>query len=695
MLDKKQAEKRIKELRELTEYYAQKYYDEDKPEISDFEYDMLMLELRNLENQYPDLISKESLTQHVGGKVKEGFQKVEHKIPLLSMQDIFSIDEIMDFVEKIRNRAKEENIENNNFVVETKIDGLTAALEYKNGVFVRGSTRGNGQVGEDVTENLKTIKNIPKKLTENIDIIVRGEVFISKADFEKMNQEREENEEELFANARNAAAGSLRQLDSNITKTRPLDIYVYNVQEISRKDFTSHYEELLYLEKLGFNVNPVKIFCKTPEEVKSAIEKIGEDRENLTFGIDGAVIKVDDLKFREILGTTAKSPRWQIAYKYPPEKKETKLIDIVCNVGRTGVITPLAILEPVQVAGSTISKTTLHNQDFIKEKDLKIGDIVVIQKAGDVIPEIVEVKKEKRTGEEKDFEMPTVCPICGAPAVREEGEAAIRCTGIECPAKLYRNLVHFVSREAMNIDGLGESIIDQLMSKELISNIADIYELKFEDIASLKKNGKKFAENLKNAIENSKSNELYRLITALGIRHVGTKAAKVLARKFKTLDNLANASFEDLSEINDIGPIVANSIVEFFDQVQTKDLIERLRNYGVNMENESEESEDNRFEGLTFVLTGSLDSFTRVEASDIIEKFGGKVSGSVSKKTSYVLAGEEAGSKLTKAQTLGVNILTEEQFKEMIKWPIGDGPFWDILKSDPKRTVPNGSLMGH
>ncbi len=667
MLDKKQAEKRIKELRALTDYYAQKYYDEDKPEISDFEYDMLMLELRNLENQFPDLISKESLTQHVGGKVKEGFQKVEHKIPLLSMQDIFSIEEIIDFVEKMKTRAKEENIKNDNFVVETKIDGLTAALEYKDGIFVRGSTRGNGQVGEDVTENLKTIKNLQQKLTENIDIIVRGEVFISKADFEKMNQEREENEEELFANARNAAAGSLRQLDSNITKTRPLDIYVYNVQEIKGKEFNSHYDELLYLEKLGFNVNPVKIFCKTPEEVKNAIKKIGEERDSLTFGIDGAVIKVDDLAFREILGTTAKSPRWQIAYKYPPEKKETKLIDIVCNVGRTGVITPLAILEPVQVAGSTISKTTLHNQDFIKEKDLKIGDTVVIQKAGDVIPEIVEVKKDKRTGEEKDFEMPKVCPICGAPAVREEGEAAIRCTGIECPAKLYRNLVHFVSREAMNIDGLGESIIDQLMNKELINNIADIYELKFEDIASLKKNGKKFAENLTNAIENSKSNELYRLITALGIRHVGTKAAKVLARKFKTLDNLANASFETLSDINDIGPIVANSIVEFFNQVQTKDLIERLRKYGVNMEDASEENEDNRFEGLTFVLTGSLDSFTRDEASDIIEKFGGKVSGSVSKKTNYVLAGEEAGSKLTKAQTLGVTILKEEQFKEMIK----------------------------
>ena len=644
MLNKKQAEKRIQELRKQTEYYANKYYNEDKPEISDFEYDMLMLELRNLEKEYPEFISKESLTQHVGGKVKEGFKKVEHKIPLLSMQDIFSIEEILDYVNKMKERAEKENIENNNFVVETKIDGLTAALEYKNGEFVRGSTRGNGLVGEDVTENLKTIKNIPQKLTENIDIIVRGEVFISKEDFEKMNQEREENEEELFANARNAAAGSLRQLDSSITKKRPLDIYVYNVQEITGKTFSSHYEELLYLEKLGFNVNPVKIFCKTPEEVKKAIEKIGEEREKLTFGIDGAVIKVDDLAFREILGATAKNPRWQIAYKYPPEKKETKLIDIVCNVGRTGVITPLAILEPVQVAGSTISKTTLHNQDFIKEKDLKIGDTVVIQKAGDVIPEIVEVKKEKRTGEEK-----------------------IRCTGIECPAKLYRNLVHFVSREAMNIDGLGESIIDQLMSKDLIKNIADIYALKFEDFASLKKNGKKFAENLTNAIENSKSNELHRLITALGIRHVGSKAAKVLARKFKSLDALAEADFDTLSEINDVGPIVANSIVEFFAQEQTKDLIERLKSYGVNMKDSSNQSEDNRFEGLTFVLTGSLESFTRDEVSNIIENFGGKVSGSVSKKTSFCLAGEDAGSKLTKAQTLGVKVISEEEFKEMIK----------------------------
>lgn len=666
-MNKNDAQKRIIELRELTEYYAHKYYDEDKPVVSDFEYDMLMLELRNLEKDFPEFISTESLTQKVGGKAKEGFKKVEHKIPLLSMQDIFNLDEIKDFTNKIQEQAKEENIKNNTFVVETKIDGLTAALEYKDGIFVRGSTRGNGIVGEDVTENLKTIKNIPKKITEKIDITVRGEVFISKADFEKMNGEREENEEELFANARNAAAGSLRQLDSNITKTRPLDIYVYNVQEIKGKEFASHYEELKYLEKLGFNVNPVKIHCNTTDEVIKAIEKIGQDREKLTFGIDGAVIKVDDLNFREILGTTAKNPRWQIAYKYPPEQKETKLIDIVCNVGRTGVITPLAILEPVQVAGSTISKTTLHNEDFIKEKEIMIGDTVVIQKAGDVIPEIVKVIKEKRTGEEKEFIMPKVCPVCGAPAIREEGEAAIRCTGIECPAKLYRNLVHFVSREAMNIDGLGEAIIDQLMDKKLISNIADIYALTPEEISTLKKNGKRFTENLINSIQNSKQNELYKLITAFGIRHVGTKAAKVLARKYKTLDNLSETNFDTLSKISDIGPVVANSIIEFFAQDQTKDLIKRLKNYGVNMEENTEENIDNRFEGLTFVLTGSLETMTRNEAEDIIEKFGGKTSSSVSKKTNYVLAGEDAGSKLTKAQSLGVSILTEQEFLEKIK----------------------------
>ena len=420
------------------------------------------------------------------------------------------------------------------------------------------------------------------------------------------------------------------------------------------------------MAKLGFNVNPVRIACHSMEEIEKAIKKIGDDRENLTFGIDGAVVKVDDLNFREILGTTAKTPRWAVAYKYPPETKETIVKDIICQVGRTGVITPMAILEPVVVAGSKISKTTLHNEDFIKEKGLKIGDTVVIQKAGDVIPEIVKVVVEKRTGKEKDFEMPKVCPVCGAEAVREEGEAAVRCTGIECPAKLFRNLVHFVSREAMNIDGLGESIIKQLLDKNLISNMADIYTLQFEEIASLKKNGQKFASNLVNSINASKQNDLSRLITAFGIRHVGTKAAKILAKKYKNIDNLINATSEELALIDDIGPIVANSIREFFLQDQTIDLINKLKEAGVNMEHE-EEMIDNRFDGKIFVLTGSLENYTRKEAGDLIEKFGGKVSGSVSKKTDYLLAGEDAGSKLIKAQGLGITILTENEFSDMIK----------------------------
>ena len=666
-MNEKQAKKRIQELRKEVEYHAKKYYDDDSPEISDFEYDMLMVELRNLEKKYPQFQSKESLTQKVGGHVKEGFKKVTHEVPLQSLQDVFSIEEVVDYVNKINEKAKENGIENNKYVVETKIDGLSAAIEYKNGKFVRGATRGNGLVGEDVTENIKTIKTIPMELKEKIDITVRGEIFISKDDFEKMNQEREENEEELFANARNAAAGSLRQLDSKITAQRPLDIYIFNVQRIEGKQFNSHFEELEYLEKLGFNVNPVRIPCKDIKEIKKAIEKIGNDREKLTFGIDGAVVKVDELDFREILGTTAKTPRWAIAYKYPPEKKETKLKDIICQVGRTGVITPMAILEPVKVAGSTISKTTLHNEDFIKQKELKIGDTVVIQKAGDVIPEIVGVNKEKRTGEEKDFEMPKKCPVCGAETLRIEGEAAVRCTGIECPAKLFRNLVHFVSREAMNIDGLGESIIGQLLERKLIENIADIYTLEFGDVASLKKNGKKFAQNLIDSINRSKENDLYRLITALGIRHVGTKASKILARKYKNIDNLMEATSEELGLIDDIGPIVADSIREFFLQDQTIDLINRLKQSGVNTKNLEEESEDKRFEGKIFVLTGSLEKYTRQEASDIIEKLGGKTSSTVSKKTSYVLAGEEAGSKLTKAQNLGIEIITEEQFKEMIQ----------------------------
>ena len=449
-MEREKAEKRIKELREITAYHAKKYYDDDSPEISDFEYDMLMVELRNLEKEYPDLITKDSLTQHVGGTVKEGFEKVEHEVPLQSLQDIFDFEELYEFDERTKKALETNNV---NYVVETKIDGLSVSLEYKNGEFVRGATRGNGLVGEDITENLKTIKNIPQKLKEKIDIIVRGEVFIGKKEFEEMNRKREENDESLFANARNAAAGSLRQLDSKITASRPLDIFIFNVQKSDTIKFTSHLESLKYLEKIGFNVNPVKVFCTSIKEVIDEINKIGENREKLSFGIDGAVVKVDDLRQREILGVTYKTPKWAIAYKYPPERKETILKDILLQVGRTGAITPMAILEPVKVAGSMISKTTLHNEDFIKEKDLKIGDTVIIQKAGDVIPEVVGVVKEKRTGKEKDFVMPRKCPVCGADAIREEGESAVRCIGIECPAKQYRNILHFASREAMNIKG--------------------------------------------------------------------------------------------------------------------------------------------------------------------------------------------------------------------------------------------------
>ena len=659
-----EAKERIKELRATLEYHAKKYYDEDKPEITDYEYDMMMNELKSLEKQFPELIDKESLTQKVGGHVKEGFKQVEHEVPLQSLQDVFSYDELRDFDDRVKKQLHDGGA-NLKYVVETKIDGLSMAIEYKDGKFVRAATRGNGLIGEDVSANALTIKSIPKELKEPINIIVRGEVFIGSKEFEKLNEEREVLGQSLFANARNAAAGSLRQLDSKITKTRPLDIFIFNVQKLENNPFNSHYEQLNYLDKLGFNVNPVRILCNNIDEAIDAITKIGEDRENLSFGIDGAVIKVDNLDYREELGTTFKTPRWAIAYKYPPEQKETLLKDIVCQVGRTGAITPMAILEPVKVAGSTISKTTLHNEDFIKQKELKIGDTVIIQKAGDVIPEIVEVKKDKRTGEEIEFEMPKKCPVCGAEAVREEGEAAIRCTGIECPAKLFRNLVHFVSREAMNIDGLGENIISQLLERNLIHNIADIYTLKFEDIASLKKNGKKFAQNLIDSINTSKENDLYRLITALGIRHVGVKASKILARKYKNIDNLMEANSEELAMINDIGPIVANSIREFFIQEQTIDLITKLKQEGVNTINLEEEISDNRFEGKTFVLTGSLEKYTRGEISDIIEKMGGKTSNSVSKKTDYVVAGEDAGSKLKKARDLGVTVLTEEEFETL------------------------------
>ena len=670
-MDKQKAKARIEELRGIIEYHNKRYYDDDNPEISDFEYDMLNNELKNLEKEFPEFITADSNTQKVGGHVKEGFSEVTHEVPLQSLQDVFSIEELEEFDKRVKKQLKiEENnsSEDNklNYVVETKIDGLSVALEYINGEFVRGATRGNGLIGEDVTENLKTIKNIPMKLTENVNIIVRGEVFIGSAEFEKMNEEREIMGESLFANARNAAAGSLRQLDSKITASRPLNIFIFNVQRLEGNSFNSHNEQLNYLKKLGFNVNPVHDYCTSIEEAIEAVKRIGENRDKLTFGIDGAVIKVDELDLREKLGVTAKTPRWAIAYKYPPEQKQTILKDIICQVGRTGAITPMAILEPVRVAGSTISKTTLHNEDFVVEKDLRIGDTVIIQKAGDVIPEVVSVVKEKRTGSEKLFTMPKVCPVCGAPAVREDGEAVTRCTGIECSAKALRSIVHFSSKVGMDIDGLGYSIIEQLIDKELIKGIADIYELKLEDIASLKKNGKKFAQNLVDAINESKNNDVSKLITALGIRHVGSRLARQLAKKYRSIDNLMNADLEELSMQDDVGEKTAASIYEFFKQDQTIDLINKLKASGVNMESLEEESTDTRFQGMTFVLTGALEEFTRDQASEIIEKLGGKTSSSVSKKTTYVLAGEDAGSKLTKAQSLGVTVISEAEFKEMI-----------------------------
>ena len=644
-----QAKQEIKELVDKLNYYSNLYYNLDKPEISDYEYDMLNNRLKVLEAENPDLILPDSPLHKVGGTARKDLKQVVHEVPLLSLQDIFDFESLYDFDKRVKENGQTD------YCVETKIDGLSCALKYEKGILVQGATRGNGQIGEDVTENVKTIKTIPQKLKKEIDITVRGEVFISTADFEKMNEEREILEEPLFANARNAAA------------KRPLNIYIFNVQKIDGVEFNSHFEELEYLAELGFNVVPFRKRCKTIEEAINAIKEIGENRDKLTFGIDGAVVKVDNLALREKMGNTFKTPRWAIAYKYPPEQKETILKDIVCEIGRTGVITPVAILEPVRVAGSTISKTTLHNEDFIKEKDLKIGDTVVIQKQGDVIPEVIAVNKDKRTGKEKEFTMPTTCPVCGAPAIREPGESATYCTGIECPAKALKTIAHFASKEAMDINGLGIKIVEQLLEKSLIKNIADIYELKLEDVSSLKKNGGKFASNLIQAINESKSRDLSNLITGFGIRHVGRKLAKTLAKRYKNIDELMKVNVEELASKDNIGIIIAQSIVEFFSEAQTIDLINKLKANGVNMSYIEEGTSDDRFEGKTFVLTGSLEKYSRDEASSIIERLGGKTSSSVSKKTSYLLAGEDAGSKLTKARDLGVTIISEKDFEEMIK----------------------------
>lgn len=653
---------KIKELTDFLNYHNHKYYVLDEPEISDIEYDAALRELENLEEEYPQFKEGNSPTSRVGGVALEKFDQVEHTVPMESLQDAFSFDELRDFDRRVR-----EKIENPQYVAEQKIDGLSVSLEYVNGEFVRGSTRGNGVIGEDVTENLKTIRSIPMKLKTSVPYLeVRGEVFLSKENFIKLNKLREETEEPVFANPRNAAAGSLRQLDSKVTAQRNLDIFIFNIQQIEDRELNSHLESLEFLRDEGFKVIDNKILYNNIEDVIKRITEIGEDRELLGFDIDGAVIKVNDFNYRNILGSTSKFPKWAIAYKYPAEQKETEILDIITNVGRTGVITPLAHLKTVRIAGSNVSRATLHNIDFIKEKDIRIGDSVIIEKAGDIIPAVVEVITERRTGKEKEFFMPDTCPACGALVVREDGEAAYRCTGIDCPAQRVRNIIHFVSKPAMDIDGLGPSLIEQMTEKDLIHTAADLYYLKKEDIAGMDKMGNKSAENLLKSLENSKNNPLYKLINALGIRHIGEKAAKILAKNYKTIDNFKNAKREDLILLEDIGEKMADSVISFFNQEQNIMFLKKLKNAGIDCIEEEKENSD-LFNGMTFVLTGTLSKYTRSEASEIIENLGGKTSSSVSKKTNYVLAGEEAGSKLTKAQQLGITIISEDDFEQMVR----------------------------
>lgn len=652
---------KIEELRKTLEYHSYRYYVLDNPEIPDSEYDRMMKELEKLEKKYPEYFDPNSPTQRVGGAPLKEFNQVRHNVPMLSLQDVFSFEELKDWDRRVRSELS--NVE---YVVELKIDGLSVCLSYENGVLKTAATRGDGVVGEDVTQNVRTIKSVPLKIDFLNPLEVRGEVFMPKDAFEKLNIQREEMEEPLFANPRNAAAGSLRQLDSKITAQRKLDIYIFNIQRIEGKEFEKHSEALEFLSSLGFKVSPKRIICSNIDEVIKSIEELGEMRGELPFDIDGIVIKVNNLKDREKLGQTAKAPRWAVAYKYPAEKKKTKLVDIIVQVGRTGAITPTAILEPVRIAGSMVSRATLHNEDYIRQKDIRIGDSVIIQKAGDIIPEVVEVVFEERDGDEVVFNMPTKCPECGGDVLKEEGEAIVRCTNMSCPAQIKRSIIHFASRDAMNIDGLGPQIIALLLDNGLIKDAADLYYLNFEDVVKLERMGKKSTENLLRAIENSKENDIDKLIFALGIRYVGSKTAKNLAKAFKSIDNLMQATLEELLTVEEVGDKMAQSINSFFKEEHNKALIERLRDAGVNFLLKEQEGTSDLFNGLTFVLTGTLSKYTRNEATELIEKFGGKVSSSVSKKTNYLLCGEDAGSKLKKAQDLGVKIISEDDFEKMV-----------------------------
>lgn len=655
-------EKKIEDLRKTLRYHSDRYYNDDAPEIEDYEYDMMMRELQELEKKYPQYDSPDSPTKRVGGKADNSFESVVHTVRMESLQDAFSKEEIYDFDKRVTDVVSAPK-----YCVEPKIDGLSVSLEYRNGVFVRGSTRGDGDVGEDVSGNLRVIHNIPLKLNRDIPYIeVRGEVYMSKKSFEKVVDRQLINGEKPFKNPRNAAAGSLRQKDSKVAATRGLDIFVFNVQQIEGVSLTSHKQSLDFLKELGFNTIPGYTLVDNIEDALTQIDKIGESRGSLEYDIDGAVIKVDDFAMRAELGSTAKFPKWAVAFKYPPEEKQTKLIDIEIAVGRTGVLTPTAVLEPVHLAGTTVSRATLHNQDFIAEKGISIGDIVTVRKAGDIIPEVLCVNEHNNS--DGYYKFPEICPSCGSEVIREEGEAAIRCINPDCPAQLLRNLIHFCSRDAMDIEGLGPAVIETFVNNGLIEKTEDIYYLTFDKISSAGLDGfkEKSINNIITSVENSKKNDLSKLIFALGIRHIGAKAGKLLADHFKTMDNIMNATVSDILEIDGFGEVMAESVCEFFKNEKSRDLVKSLENAGVNMNSLSVVT-DARFDGKTFVLTGTLNSFTRAEASKIIEGFGGKTSSSVSKKTSYVLAGEAAGSKLDKANSLGVEVISEEQFREMIK----------------------------
>ncbi len=654
------AKKRAASLCKEINYHNDRYYNQDNPEISDYEYDMLLRELENIEAEFPELITPDSPTQKVGGSKGEKFSPVAHAVPMESLHDSFSADEIRDFDRKVR-----EVISDPEYVVEPKIDGLSVSCEYRNGVFVRGSTRGDGVTGEDVTDNLMTIKSLPKRLKNAPEYLeVRGEVYMSVATFERIVAEQENNGEKPFKNPRNAAAGSLRQKDSKITAKRGLDIFVFNVQAAQGIEFTTHVQSLDYLTELGFPTAFYNSFDSI-DDVLTEIDRVDAHRGDLPCDIDGAVVKVNNLSDRALLGSTAKFPRWAEAYKYPPEEKETELLDIEINVGRTGALTPVGIFKPVLLAGTTVSRATLHNEDFIREKGINIGDTVLIRKAGEIIPEVLSLVRHGSSTQPYVF--PEFCPSCGSRVVREEGEAAMRCTNTDCPAQLLRHLIHFVSRDAMDIDGLGPALLEQLLNAGLIKSFIDLYRLEAEPLAALDRMGNKSADNIIKAVEKSKSAEIYRLVYALGIRHIGEKAAKLLCEHFLSIDRLFEASVEEIAEIDGYGEIMAQSVYDYFRLEGTAHLISQLKQLGVEMKPLEGKTKEGMFLGKTFVLTGTLPTMSRKEASALIEQNGGKTSSSVSKKTDYVLAGEDAGSKLTKAQSLGITIISEAELLEMLK----------------------------